>query len=782
MKLFSFRFLPGHRAFLGGVWACFALFQSTAVEAQTVPPTPVPTKIETPLKTLKRATFDFWAIPSTPYSIIKNTPGDKEYLAYAIMKSGLSMDPHDASISATPFFAGVSDFSVVAQFDGNNLVPNQKYIWRAPNYYIPIIPPPSGVNNPSIRVSRDIANAVDETIIQTSPGWQYLHSKWNLSPSSLVIPGWWEDLLQQRDLSANYANPPTSWRADVSETDKTFHWNFGSGLDTLPRETTTQVVVEGDDRAVAQGNVKIKWVRPPQLIYDVDFSTGEWLRNGDTLTYDDWTMFFGSAAFNQKLMDQLKLEGCIGAVATPVVVGIGAGAKVILRITLAKAASSPFIARMGNNALSKVISREATERGWTNFGRNAQVRSIERGLDNSPIDAAVDRRIAGPGASADEATPTTTRQPGGCFAAGTLVVMADGSMKAIEQVKAGDEVLSRDAFTGQTAGKKVKNLTVREVGDTLRLWFSDGSQIEATANHPFFGFVSGSKAPMLSLTQAGHLGIGTSIITRAGPAYGWNTLSLVNAKHQNRRTRVYNFEVEGFHTYFVGKNALWVHNQNPEDCPTLEPDEGEVVSDPLSVAPHSTLIPNLEPLKASTSKLWRSLPRSKRRSDSTVSGAHLETHTPGGNVVIDAGFNPAVSGRDIELKRAPDGTILKDANDEAIPDLNPDGSFKYPPLHGRELTPLDVTNGTGRLQQYSHPIGPDEAGHKGTRAWDSEIKLMEELQAKADLDESLTGTFTIYSSRVSCSSCQDVARWWNTQSPYKDRLQVRLYWDGGQGP
>ncbi len=43
-----------------------------------------------------------------------------------------------------------------------------------------------------------------------------------------------------------------------------------------------------------------------------------------------------------------------------------------------------------------------------------------------------------------------------------------------------------------------------------------------------------------------------------------------------RTTTVYNFEVEDFHSYFVGLGAAWVHNQNkPGDCGKNEdkPDE-----------------------------------------------------------------------------------------------------------------------------------------------------------------------------------------------------------------
>jgi hypothetical protein len=97
----------------------------------------------------------------------------------------------------------------------------------------------------------------------------------------------------------------------------------------------------------------------------------------------------------------------------------------------------------------------------------------------------------------------------------------------------------------------VKRVFEREVGETLVLILADGERIETTANHPFYiegrGFV-----------PAGHLGIGTLIVTRAGPS-----LKVVKAERKVGRTKVYNLEVEDFHTYFVGKGegGIWVHNQ-----------------------------------------------------------------------------------------------------------------------------------------------------------------------------------------------------------------------------
>ncbi len=83
---------------------------------------------------------------------------------------------------------------------------------------------------------------------------------------------------------------------------------------------------------------------------------------------------------------------------------------------------------------------------------------------------------------------------------------------------------------------------------TLALRFSDGERITTTAGHPFF--VAG-----VGFVPAGRLAIGCQIVTRAGPA-----LRLETEHPTGKLQTVYNFEVAGTHTYFVGKAGLWVHN------------------------------------------------------------------------------------------------------------------------------------------------------------------------------------------------------------------------------
>ena len=135
-----------------------------------------------------------------------------------------------------------------------------------------------------------------------------------------------------------------------------------------------------------------------------------------------------------------------------------------------------------------------------------------------------------------------------CFVAGTPILMADGTHRAIEQIKAGDLVMSRHEATGATSAQKVTQTFENQVNATLVLGFKNGETIETTKMHPFYVESQG-------FTPAGEMGIGTAIVTRAGPS-----AILASSQVRNQSATVYNFEVEKTHTYFVGHSDLWVHN------------------------------------------------------------------------------------------------------------------------------------------------------------------------------------------------------------------------------
>lgn len=77
-----------------------------------------------------------------------------------------------------------------------------------------------------------------------------------------------------------------------------------------------------------------------------------------------------------------------------------------------------------------------------------------------------------------------------CFAADTAVLMADGSLKNIEDIVSGDFVMAFDETTGDNAVSKV----VRLFRNETTTWYevsAGGDKVKATANHPFYVVADG---------------------------------------------------------------------------------------------------------------------------------------------------------------------------------------------------------------------------------------------------------------------------------------------------
>jgi RHS repeat-associated protein len=141
-----------------------------------------------------------------------------------------------------------------------------------------------------------------------------------------------------------------------------------------------------------------------------------------------------------------------------------------------------------------------------------------------------------------------------CFEAGTLVATANGAT-AIEDVKVGDLVLSRDEVSGQTTFKPVAAPIPgeeRQIWDvTVAIKATKGGPrretIHTTEEHPF-------RTADGAWTPAAELKVGAQVVSASGAA------TVVSVVRTDRVVRTYNLEIEDFHTYFVGEEQVWVHN------------------------------------------------------------------------------------------------------------------------------------------------------------------------------------------------------------------------------
>jgi RHS repeat-associated protein len=188
----------------------------------------------------------------------------------------------------------------------------------------------------------------------------------------------------------------------------------------------------------------------------------------------------------------------------------------------------------------------------------------------------------------------TAAQPA-CFVEGTPVywriqeavptedpVTAEGGSSDIKALKkAFDEgkpvwALSQTTETGEAEWRRVTGAFKRTVYELVTVELAEEGDasgtvretITGTTDHPFF--TEGGLVPM------GRLGVGTAILTRAGPRL---VVKTVRTSSHPKGVAVYNFAVDGNHTYFVGNasGGVWVHNA---DCIEAD-DDGNSYTRPL---------------------------------------------------------------------------------------------------------------------------------------------------------------------------------------------------------
>ncbi|MEV4387605.1 polymorphic toxin-type HINT domain-containing protein [Micromonospora sp. NPDC049580] len=147
------------------------------------------------------------------------------------------------------------------------------------------------------------------------------------------------------------------------------------------------------------------------------------------------------------------------------------------------------------------------------------------------------------------------------FAAGTLVLLADGSTKPIEKLKPGDRVVATDPLTGKTVAKTVVathiNLDLHLTDLTLEV---AGGQflVQGTQTHPIWS------TDRNEWVDAGELKVGEQLLSAVGKPVS------VSAVRSYEGTEVrYNLTVDDIHTYYVlaGNTPVLVHNANGDWFP-----------------------------------------------------------------------------------------------------------------------------------------------------------------------------------------------------------------------
>jgi len=149
-----------------------------------------------------------------------------------------------------------------------------------------------------------------------------------------------------------------------------------------------------------------------------------------------------------------------------------------------------------------------------------------------------------------------------CFVAGTKVTLADGSTKNIEDVVAGDTVLTYNAASAEVEESAVGSVFSRQVDSIVEYVLANGTSVKCTLDHPLFvldkgwcSFDDTLSNKLYTLPQAvGKIEVGDNVKTVEGQS------SIVSATVTEGSVTVYNLQqIEKNHNYFA--NSVLAHNR-----------------------------------------------------------------------------------------------------------------------------------------------------------------------------------------------------------------------------
>ncbi|UTH01512.1 HNH endonuclease [Macrococcoides canis] len=147
-----------------------------------------------------------------------------------------------------------------------------------------------------------------------------------------------------------------------------------------------------------------------------------------------------------------------------------------------------------------------------------------------------------------------------CFVTGTFVQTKLG-LKPIEAIQVGDEVLSRCMETGYVSYKSVTEKFSKQADVITTITLTNGETIQSTPQHLYFTMNRG-------FIVAEALTDGDTLLCQN------QLIRIKSIETKDMATSVYNFEVEDYHTYFVGNVSVLVHN----DCTVFVRDKFDNVT------------------------------------------------------------------------------------------------------------------------------------------------------------------------------------------------------------
>lgn len=202
----------------------------------------------------------------------------------------------------------------------------------------------------------------------------------------------------------------------------------------------------------------------------------------------------------------------------------------------------------------------------TNYTKGEVLKAEVKGFSVYEVAACGDGRC-GPGennANCPADCPSSPSDPGGpegsCFPAGTLIMMADGSEKEIEDLMVGESVLSYDEFNDKIVEGVILELESPVRDHMCELIFDDVGRIELTNEHPIYTEEGWKSIEPLetraenALLEVGKLDVGDLVMF----VDGWGTLDGINCWSDVVKT--YNLKsIFPYGNYFAGQ--ILAHNK-----------------------------------------------------------------------------------------------------------------------------------------------------------------------------------------------------------------------------
>ena len=128
-----------------------------------------------------------------------------------------------------------------------------------------------------------------------------------------------------------------------------------------------------------------------------------------------------------------------------------------------------------------------------------------------------------------------------CVVKGTLVTLADGTVKPVEQVKPGDELLVWNMETGRYDRSPVvfNHADPEREYRVMRVCFSDNTEVGIVYEHGFFDLTLGQYVYINENTKNDYIG---HQFIRQGDLYGnsWDTVTLTEVRTETKEIEVYN--------------------------------------------------------------------------------------------------------------------------------------------------------------------------------------------------------------------------------------------------